>query len=674
MIGGDVRRTTRGTTAALLSVVLALTGLTVGATTASAVPVPSTGAAEAGAPVVLDGDGVPRTVLRSALPRSASGYAFEGPQVVGGCASGLLCAVLGESRVAWDFTDAVASAVPVGATVARATLTTSGVQGAQCRTSPVTAHVVGAVVRSSVWANHASTWGPTVASATSSARCDRWGVVSWDVTAPVVEAVASGGPVALGLSGARSGLAVLGAEAALELELAPAAGATATALGTADPESACVTGDGRPTVRSSTPTLRAELSGGGSGALLARFALQDVATGAELWTAETLPQSTGTVAAVVVPSGLLQHDGVYSWEARAATADGGAWSEASRCEFVADLVRPELEPVITPVEGEPAVYREGATTGGVGVRGAFVLSTDEPGVVAIRYSFDSEALDRSTVPGERVEFTPTTSGSHRISAQAVDAAGGTGPVRLYRFSVASAAPVRWAFSEGSGPEARDASGSRSLTLAHDGMWGRGYLADFEIDPSDGALVIADDASAAWSATPVAPTGGAFSVGATVRADATGATRAAVSQVGDRASAFSLGVRHDAACGTASGTCWAFWTADSDADGSASTIAFSGVDVKPGSWVRLTGVRDTAAGELRLYVCEIGSVDDPGAGETTLAGTVATSSPGWPSSGALQVGRAQRDGTWTDHWRGAVDRLSVVDGVQSESQMVRECLS
>ncbi|WP_336727734.1 LamG-like jellyroll fold domain-containing protein [Cellulosimicrobium cellulans] len=669
-----MRRTTRGTTAALLSVVLAVAGLTAGATTASAVPVPSTGAAEAGAPVVLDGDGVPRTVLRSALPRSASGYAFEGPQVVGGCASGLLCTVLGESRVAWDFTDAVASRVPTGATVARATLTTSGVQGAQCRTSPITAHVVGAVVRSSTWANHSSTWGAAVASAVSAGRCDRWGAASWDVTAPVVEAVASGGPVALGLSGARSGLAVLGAEAALELELAPAAGATATALGTADPESACVTGEGRPTVRSSTPTLRAELSGGGSGALLARFALQDVATGAELWTAETLPQSTGTVAAVVVPSGLLQHDGVYSWEARAATADGGAWSEASRCEFVADLVRPELEPVITPVEGEPAVYREGATTGGVGVRGAFVLSTDEPGVVAIRYSFDSEALDRSTVPGERVEFTPTTSGSHRISAQAVDAAGATGPVRLYRFSVASAAPVRWAFSEGSGPEARDASGSRSLTLAHDGMWGRGYLADFEIDPSDGALVIADDASAAWSATPVAPTGGAFSVGATVRADATGATRAAVSQVGDRASAFSLGVRHDAACGTASGTCWAFWTADSDADGSTSTIALSGVDVKPGSWVRLTGVRDTAAGELRLYVCEIGSVDDPGAGETTLAGTVATSSPGWQSSGALQVGRAQRDGTWTDHWRGAVDRLSVVDGVQSESQMVRECLS
>ncbi|WP_431892566.1 LamG-like jellyroll fold domain-containing protein [Cellulosimicrobium funkei] len=659
---------------ALLGAVLALSGLTAGAAAASAGPLPAGALAEDGARVVLAGDGAARTVLRSALPRSASGYGFTGGQAVGGCDSGLLCAVLGETRVAWDFTDAIGSAVPAGATVTGATLRTSGVQGAQCRTAPVTAHGVGAVVRSSTWANHASTWGAAVASAASAGRCDRWGAVSWDVTAPVAEAVASGGPVALGLSGARSGLAVLGAGTALELELAPAAGATATALGTAEPESACVTGEARPAVRSGTPMLRAELSGEGSGALLARFALQDVATGAELWTAETPPQSPGTVASVVVPSGLLQHDGVYSWEARAATADGGAWSEASSCEFVADLVRPEREPVITPVEGEPAVYREGATTGGVGVRGAFVLSTDEPGVVAIRYSFDSDALDRSAVPGERVEFTPTASGSHRISAQAVDAAGATGPVRLYRFSVASAAPVRWAFSEGAGPEARDASGSRSLTLAHGGMWGRGYLADFEIDPSDGALVIADDASAAWSATPVAPTGGAFSVGATVRADATGATRAAVSQAGDRASAFSLGVRHDAACGTASGTCWAFWTADADADGSASTVALSGVDVKPGAWVRLTGVRDAAAGELRLYVCEIGSVDDPGAGETTLAGTATTTSPGWPSSGALQVGRAQRDGTWTDHWRGAVDRLSVVDGVQSGSQMARECLS
>ncbi|PTU54346.1 hypothetical protein DBB34_19910 [Sphaerisporangium cinnabarinum] len=658
----------------LLSAVLALSGLVAGATTASAGPLPVGVVADEGAPVVLSGSDVPRAVLRSALPRSASGYGFTGSQAVGGCDSGLLCTVLGETRVAWDFTEAIGSAVPAGATVTGATLRTSGVQGAQCRTAPVTAHVVGAVVRSSTWANHASTWGPAAASAASAGRCDRWGAVSWDVTAPVTEAVASGGPLALGLSGARSGLALLGAGTTLELTLAPTTGASATALGTTDPESACVTGEERPAVRSSTPTLRAELSGGGSGALLARFAVHDVVTGAELWTTETPAQSPGTVAAAVVPSGLLEHDGVYAWEARAATADGGAWSEPSRCEFVADLVRPEQQPVVTPVEGEPAVYREDTTAGGVGVRGAFVLSTDEPGVVAIRYSFDSDALDRSAVPGERVEFTPTASGSHRISAQAVDAAGATGPVRLYRFSVTSAAPVRWAFSEGSGLVARDVAGSRPLTLAHDGMWGRGYLADFGLDPSDGALVIGDDASAAWSATSVAPTAGAFSVGATVRADATGATRAAVSQVGDRASAFSLGVRHDAACGTASGTCWAFWTADADADGSASTVALSGVEVKPGAWVRLTGVRDAAAGELRLYVCEIGSVDEPGAGETTLAGTVATTSPGWPSSGALQVGRAQRDGTWTDHWRGAVDRVSVVDGVQSGSQMARECLS
>lgn len=670
-----MRRTTRGTTAALLSVVLVLTGLAAGATTASAAPLPSTGAAEAGAPVVLDGDGVPRTVLRSALPRSVSGYAFDGPQVVGGCASGLLCTVLGESRVAWDFTDAVATTVPAGATIARATLTTSGVQGTQCRTAPVTAHVVGAVVRSSAWANHASTWGPAVASATSSARCDRWGAVSWDVTAPVAEAAASGDPVALGLSGARSGIAVLRDAATLTLELAPPAGASATALGTVDPVSACVTGEARPAVRSDTPDLTAELSGEANRLLLARFSVHDLSSGGELWSAQTTAATiAGSAAHMRVPSGLLHHGGAYAWEVRAATADGGPWSEPSRCELVVDLVAPELAPVITPLEGEPAVYREDATSGGVGVRGAFVLSSDEPDVVAIRYSFGTDAMDRSAVPGERVEFTPTTSGIHRIYAQAVDSAGATGPVRLYWFSVTSAAPVRWAFSEGSGLEARDTSGSRSLTLAHDGMWGRGYFAEFEVDPSDGALVVADDASAAWSAAPVASTGGAFSVGATVRADATGTTRAAVSQVGDRASAFSLGVRHDAACGTASGTCWAFWTADADADGSASTVALSGVDVKPGSWVRLTGVRDAAAGELRLYVCEIGSVDDPGAGETVLAGAARTTSPGWSSSGGLQVGRAMQDGTWTDHWRGAVDRLSVVDGVASESQMFRECLS
>ncbi|WP_197088771.1 LamG domain-containing protein [Cellulosimicrobium funkei] len=670
-----MRRTTRGTTAALLSVVLALTGLTAGATTASAVPVPSTGASEAGAPVVLDGDGVPRTVLRSALPRSASGYAFEGPQVVGGCASGLLCTVLGESRVAWDFTDAVASGVPAGATVARATLTTSGVQGAQCRTSPVTAHVVGAVVRSSTWANHASTWGPAVASATSSARCDRWGVVSWDVTAPVAAAAASGDPVALGLSGARSGIAVLGDATTLTLELAPPAGASATALGTSDPVSACVTGEARPAVRSDTPDLTAELSGEANHLLLARFSVQDLSSGAELWTAQTDgAMIAGSVAHMRVPSGLLHHGGAYAWEVRAATADGGPWSEPSRCELVVDLVRPELAPVITPVEGEPAVYREDTTTGGVGVRGAFVLSSDEPDVVAIRYSFGSDGMLSSAAPGDRVEFTPTTSGSQRIYAQAVDSAGLTGPVRLYRFAVTAAVPARWSFSERAGRETWDATGTRAITLADETMWGDGVYADFGFDPDDGALVVADDASAAWSSGPAVATAGAFSVAATVRADETGATRVAVSQDGDRTSAFALGMRRDPACGTASGTCWAFWTADADADSSAAAVAFSGVEVEPGSWVHLTGVRDAGAGVLRLYVCEIGSPDDPKDGGNVLAGSATTTSPGWASHGALQIGRAKEGDAWADHWRGTVDRLSVVDGVLSESQIYRECQS
>lgn len=671
MIGGDVRRTTRGTTAALLSVVLAVTGVVAGGTTAVASPAPEAATAS-GEAVTLEGDGVPRTVLRSALPRSAAGYAFDGPQAVGGCSSGLLCTALGESRVAWDFTDAVASSVPRGATVARATLTTSGVQGARCRTTPVTAHAVGAVVRTSTWADHSPTWGPAVASAVSAGRCDRWGAVSWDVTVPVAEAAAAGGHVALGLSGARNGIALLGDGASLTLELAPRAGAAATALGTVEPVSECTTGEARPAVRSDTPTLTAELSGGDGATLLARFTVSDLVSGAELWTAETAPQIPGSVAAVTVPSGLLQHGSAYAWDVRAATADGGAWSEPSRCELVTDVVAPEREPVVTPVEGEPAVYREGATSGGVGVRGAFVLSTDEPDVVAIRYSFGSDAMDRSAVPGGRVEFTPAASGSHLLYAQAVDSAGLTGPARLYRFAVTSATPVRWSFDEGTGRETRDASGTRALTLAHDAMWGDGLFADFGFDPADGALTVTDDGSAAWSAGPVVATAGAFSVAATVRADETGSTRVALSQDGDRSSAFSLGARHDANCGTLSGTCWAFWTADADADGAASTVALSGVDVEPGSWVRLTGVRDAAAGELRLYVCEIGSMDDPKAGEPVLAATVAATSAGWASSGALQVGRAKADGSWGDHWRGTVDRLSVVDGVITESQLFRDC--
>lgn len=622
--------------------------------------------------VTVGGVATPRTVIRSAAPASTAGFAFRGPRVIGGCTAGALCQALGETRVAWDFSSGLTEAAVEGNRIVRATLEGAAMQSAACRTAPVTVHAVDGIDASTSWSTHAPTWGDVVTGAVAEGRCDRWGAVTWDVTDAVRQGLDDRRAVALGLSvPAGSGSALVGPQASLRVEIGPPPGPAAIARGTSDPPAPCAVGDARPSIRSATPRLVADVEGVGN--LRARFVVTSVEDGVELWSAETTPTAAGSRVGVRVPADVLVEGRAYAWEVRAATPTG-PWSDPTSCELVPDLTPLALKPVVTPVEGEPAVYREEGTSGGVGVPGAFVFSSDEEDVVAIRYSFGTDALHQVAAPGARVDFVPTTSGSQWLQAQAVDSAGWTGPVRLYRFSVTATKPMRWSFDEGAGLEARNAAGTGALTLSGPDLWGDGLHADFGADPADRALVLRGGGSAAWSQVPLVPTGGSYSVGATVRADDAGTTRVAVSQAGARTSAFALGQREDPACGTPSGSCWAFWTAGTDVADPELAVALSGVEVRPGSWVRLTGIHDARTQENRLYVCEIGTVDEPAFGDVVLAGTASGAGTGWASGGALQLGRSGVAGAWSDPWAGTVDRLSVADGVLTESDMFRECYS
>ncbi|MBD5786135.1 hypothetical protein IF650_08085 [Cellulosimicrobium terreum] len=620
--------------------------------------------------VRVEGLDSPRTVIRSADPRSSAGDEFSGSRTIGACPRGPLCALRGEARAAWDFSAGLEEAGVESRDVLRATLQATVTPAPACTSTSLRAFLVGPVTGSSSWSTHRTTWTGSGATGKSDAACARQGEISWELTDSVRDALAEGRPVALGVALTRAGLVRIGADVSLSVELGAAA-PSAVGAGTSDPQSACVVGKDRPAVRSATPMLRADLRGDGS--IGARFAVFDLEDGTELWSEETTPRSGGTQATVRVAADVMVDGRAYAWEVRAATPDGG-WSAPSSCELVVDLTSPEREPGVTPVEGEPAVYREGVLSGGVGIPGAFVLSSDEADVM-IAYSFrSSDALIDTVSPGTRVEFVPTSSGPYTLFVRAVDRSGRSGPLGSYDIRVASASPQRWSFSEGSGLQTQADSSTATLHLSDDALWGDGLWAEFGWDPSDRGLVLPGDGSAAWSETPLVATGGSYTVGVTVRADDAGRTRVAVSQAGERSSAFALGQRKDAACGTASGSCWAFWTWGADASDATPTVALSGMDVHAGHWVRLTAVRDSSGGENRLYVCELGTAAEPLSADVVLAATAPAPAPGWASSGGFQIGRRGVDGSWSSPWAGSIDRLSITEGMLSSTSIFRECSS
>src|SRR5205823_2996118 len=160
----------------------------------------------------------------------------------------------------------------------------------------------------------------------------------------------------------------------------------------------------------------------------------------------------------------------------------------------------------------------------------------------------------------------------------------------------------------------DASGNRNdLSLTGGARYALGGLG--------GALLLDGAGAHAQSGRPVIRTDGSFTVMAWVRMSGSRGTGTAVSQDGTEAPGFSL--QYSAARNR-----WAFTMAAADAAGSAVARALSARPAAAGSWVHLAGVRDAAAGRIRLFVNGIHS------------GTAAYSGA-WHASGRFQVGRGLR---------------------------------
>lgn len=269
--------------------------------------------------------------------------------------------------------------------------------------------------------------------------------------------------------------------------------------------------------------------------------------------------------------------------------------------------------------------RQGVRGCGVSA-GVYTEITDLEGEINGMYTYDRQVFKPSSM--ERI----------RAANEAVIAAsegagtiGGNFPPGTPGLTGVSFYP----FEEGSGTttedEGTDDADDHDGTLVGPPQWAGGYSGNgLSFDGND----FVDTGAAILDTT------GNYSVAAWVKLDDLNGFQTAVSQDGDRASAFFLQY--------------------SDAD---DRLAFSFVGQRAlapeapevGRWYHMVGVRDAATGQLKLYL------------DGQLAGS-RNACLGEASEGNTVIGRGRFDGNPVDFWRGDIDQVHIYDRVLSDAEV------
>ncbi len=441
----------------------------------------------------------------------------------------------------------------------------------------------------------------------------------------------------------------------------------------------CTTGIGRPVIATNTPMLSATFSDPDGGMVSPYFQVARVSNlDVFVWRtpevpAEVLSGSTGTA---VVP-GILTNGVAYAW--RAMAFDGSLRAYTEWCEFSVDTVAPSVPSVKPVTVGALAAYPENRERSGVGLTGQFTVHRIyDQDVVAFQYGFNDPLMTLTAVPDSNgaatISFTPTTAGPVTLTVRSRDLAGNFSPTRSYVFQVGTPSEDGiWTLDEGNGLTAADSAGAdRPLTVTG-ATWTDGPHALFDSREDDGALQFDGINDFAQSTAPVVNTTDSFAVSTHVLLDPSGMSgtqvRTVLSQDGASVSGFRLEYRPS--CPGTSGGCWAFAMADNPS-GNSETVVHSTRPVIGGEWTHLVGAYNATTDELSLWVCEVGTPQDPAIGEpikTTVSRTVMP----WPTTAGLQLGRSLAGGTHTSYWDGSIDNVRVFDGqVLSEAKIRRLC--
>ncbi len=211
--------------------------------------------------------------------------------------------------------------------------------------------------------------------------------------------------------------------------------------------------------------------------------------------------------------------------------------------------------------------------------------------------------------------------------------------QLYQQGVRSLS-VGWKLDEGTGALAADNAGfNRPLTLTS-GTWVAGKVGQ--------AVQFNGASSVASTPAPVLDTSQSFSVGAWVRPGALTGWRTMVNQDGANVSGFWLQYSESV------GKRFVLTMHDADSTNSTPYRAISSTTPVVGQWYHVLGVRDKAAGTMKLYVN--GKLE----GSTAYGG-------GWAANGALNVGRG-KFGAPGDWFAGAIDEVQTWSTVLTDADV------
>lgn len=614
------------------------------------------------------------TNISSTSPGEGTGY----------CSQVSSCNVQFKQRLVWKYVGLSTIANLDGADIVSASFTVNGVHSFNC--TPQTAYLWRTADISAA-SNWSLQWIQVLSGRTESQRasCGTAGYRSYDAKAGFVWAAdANSSTISLGLySGDESTMATwkrFTHDATISVTYNRAPNVPTSQQLTSPSVTACTTGVGRPAIATTTPTVSAIVSDPDVTAVNASFEVAPVSNLAtQAWSSGNITAiANGLRAAATVPSGRLVDGVSYAWRSRA--YDGsryGAWS--GWCEFAVDTLAPGI-PTVSPVTvGAIAAYPENRERAGVGLTGQFVVNRNaDTDVVAFQYGFNAPTMPLTATPDASgvatISFAPTTAGAVTLTIRSQDAAGNFSPPRTYAFTVATPSEDGiWTLDEGTGLTAAD-SGSGNLPLTVNGAtWTAGPHALFDSREGDSALRFDGINDFAQTTAPVVDTTGSFAMSAHVMLDASGMSSTqpltVLSQDGVLKSGFRLEYRPS--CPGVSTGCWAFVMADSPG-ANTETAVVANQPVIGGEWTHLVAAYDATSSELELWVCQVGTPQDPAIGEPLKTAASRTATP-WATTSGLQLGRSLAAGSYTSFWAGSIDNVRVFDGqVLSEAKIRRLC--
>ncbi|MFC5832329.1 LamG-like jellyroll fold domain-containing protein [Nonomuraea insulae] len=519
-----------------------------------------------------------------------------------------------------------------GKQIIKATLRTYETWSYSCTARNVEAWATNTISKATTWnkqpawvtklatVNVAKGWGP---------KCLPGGV-EFDVTPQVVNAAANNwANVTIGLR-ATSETDVYAWKKfknnpSLVIEYNSLPGAPVAADAWSDPGGPCVSGDDRPVISTPTPKLWAKLKDADN-SVKGRFEWYDAA-GTKSGEYVTPLGSSGTAFSATIPQALYVDGALVRWRVRAEDGKANsAWSPW--CEATVDATAPGREPEVSSPQ-----FTENAWSDGVGLPGTFTFGPNGVADVAT-YVWGLDTTPKAEVAPAAdgtatIALTPRHDGPNVLSVRSKDRAGQSGPIRTYVFNVngGKGPSGHWPMDDGQGTVAADAAGAHPATLTG-ATWTPGK--------NGTALKLAN--AYARTSGPVIDTGRNYTVTAWARLTGSAATATAVTQEGGRTGAFALQY-------SKTNDRWALGVTGSDADAAPVTRALSAAAPRLNEWTHLTGVYDSAAGQISLYV------------NGRLESTVAVTAP-WNATGPLTIGRGKVAGAASEYWPGDVDEVRV----------------